>query len=188
MIDPEIIFDLHQNMVQEKIISAYQGEFSHQVINMMLKHAKREFERGKKDPLLVKRLYNVLVECMENILKHANNIMIDDPLIGAPEGIILMGQTEDGYLVRIGNLISAEDAAILKTQLAEVNAMDKAQLKEKYREIITNGHVSERGGAGLGLIDIAMRSGQPLKYEFHDYDKQSVFYILQVTITPNSES
>ncbi|MCB0395618.1 MAG: SiaB family protein kinase [Flavobacteriales bacterium] len=187
MIDPEIIFHLHQNMVKEKIISAYQGEFSHQVITMMLKHAKREFERGKHDPVLVKRLYNVLVECMENILKHAKNIMIEDPIKEAPEGIILLGQNDDGYLVRIGNLITTEDAAVLKKQIEEVNGLDREGLKERYRQIITNGFVSEKGGAGLGLVDIAMRSGRKLEYAFHDYDMQSVFYILQVNITQSPE-
>lgn len=188
MIDPEIVYDLHVNMMKERIISAYQGEFTHHVVTMLLKHAKKEFERGHADAIVVKRLYNVLVECMENIIKHANNIMIDDPMKGCPEGIILVGQTEDGYQIRIGNLITAEDAKELKVQLEEVNQLDRMGLRSRYQDIITNGKVSERGGAGLGLVDIALRSGQKLEFDFHDYDKQSVFYILQVTITSSIEA
>jgi hypothetical protein len=40
----------------------------------------------------------------------------------------------------------------------------------------------EGPGAGLGLLEIARRSSQPIRYSFQDVDDTSVDFILAATI------
>ena len=49
-----------------------------------------------------------------------------------------------------------------------------------------DGVLTEKGGAGLGLIDIARKSGRKLFYHFVPYDNHRHFFLLVVTIPTNS--
>ncbi len=48
--------------------------------------------------------------------------------------------------------------------MEQINNLDKDGLKDLYKEIIKNTTISEKGGAGLGFVDMARKSGQPLEY------------------------
>ena len=51
-----------------------------------------------------------------------------------------------------------------------------------YRKQIREGKLSDKGGAGLGLIDIARKIGEPLNYQFLQLDEANYFFILKVEI------
>ena len=44
--------------------------------------------------------------------------------------------------------------------------------------------MSEKGGGGLGMIDIARKSGQKLDYEFLPIDDVFAFFTLTIKISP----
>ena len=45
--------------------------------------------------------------------------------------------------------------------------MTREELKAHYSTIIKNGKISERGGAGLGMTDIALKARSKLNYTFN---------------------
>ena len=45
-----------------------------------------------------------------------------------------------------------------------LNTLDKAGLKSVYLETLTNGQISKKGGAGLGVIIMAMKSKNKIVY------------------------
>jgi hypothetical protein len=45
--------------------------------------------------------------------------------------------------------------------------------------------ISEKGGAGLGLIDIAKKTGSKLSYQFKELNDEVSFFILTSTIKRN---
>jgi len=53
-----------------------------------------------------------------------------------------------------------------------------------YKQVLTNGQVSDKGGGGLGIIDIAKKSGEKLDYGFMPVDDFNSFFSLNVSI-PN---
>ena len=60
--------------------------------------------------------------------------------------------------------------------------MDKEELREYYQLSLNNSMVSNKGTAGLGMIDIARKSGNKLEYEFLEIDKDFSFFSLNVKI------
>ena len=48
----------------------------------------------------------------------------------------------------------------------KVNQSDEEALRKYYRETITNGIFTEKGGAGLGFIEMSKITLQPLEYRF----------------------
>jgi hypothetical protein len=47
-----------------------------------------------------------------------------------------------------------------------INHLDKEELKAYYLTILEEGNLSEKGGGGLGLIEMAKKSQRPLQAEF----------------------
>jgi hypothetical protein len=177
----ELVLDLYVKMSNQQIISAFHGQFTQAVIDMLLKQAKWDLTTRNVDKLILKKTYSILVECLENILKHKSIFKIKPK----SDGIVVLGNSNDTYYVTVGNIIDNSEVPNLKVKLDEINSMDKEQLKEKHKQILTNGHISDRGGAGLGILEIAMKSGNRLDYEFTRYDDNLTFFALQVIIGNN---
>ena len=68
------------------------------------------------------------------------------------------------------------------SNIDEVNAMSSEELKSKYRETLDHGQVSAKGGAGLGIIDIARKSGNKLEYDFKQVNEKYCFFSLSVKV------
>ena len=61
------------------------------------------------------------------------------------------------------------------------------QLKSYYKEVLNNGEMSAKGGGGLGMIDIARKSGRKLEYRFDPIDDSFSFFSLHVKVAQNKK-
>ena len=75
----------------------------------------------------------------------------------------------------------------LTKNLEDLNSKDKEGLKEMYKDIIKNTQISEKGGAGLGFVDMARKSGEKLEFSFSSMDADYDFFCLKVNISREKE-
>ncbi len=94
----------------------------------------------------------------------------------------MVSKGEDCYNIITGNVIKNEKVPGLKESLELVNSLDKEGLSKLYKTQIKEGRISEKGGAGLGLIDIAKKTGSVLSYQFKELTDEVSFFILTSTI------
>lgn len=59
------------------------------------------------------------------------------------------------------------EVAFLQDKLDLINSLSKEELKDFYKQVLNEGTMSVKGTAGLGMIDIARKSGQKLEYCFN---------------------
>jgi hypothetical protein len=97
--------------------------------------------------------------------------------------IFMIAKTNGAYNVVTGNYILNENIKGLKTRLDEVNSLNKDQLKDYYKSVLNNGEMSLKGGGGLGMIDIARKTGEKLDYDFLEIDNKVSFFTLTIKIT-----
>jgi hypothetical protein len=71
----------------------------------------------------------------------------------------------------------------LKNLLEQVNSLDKEELTELYKKQIKEGRLSDKGGAGLGFIDIKRKTGRNLNYHFLPINEDTSFFLLTSTIS-----
>ena len=71
----------------------------------------------------------------------------------------------------------------LRARLDEVNSLNKEELKEYYKRILNNGEMSMKGGGGLGMIDIARKTGEKLDYNFLEIDNKVSFFTLNIKVS-----
>lgn len=167
-------------MTRQNVLYAFHGEFNYKMVNTLLSDVKKELHKTSSNISAAKKTYKVLVECLENIHKHSARK--ENEFKDNNEGIFILSKNEEGYKVAIGNSIYSEEVNTLQGMLDEINAMDPEALKLRYREQIRNSEVSERGGAGLGMIDIAIKSGSILDYKFENYTDKKHFFSLEILI------
>ena len=66
--------------------------------------------------------------------------------------------------------------------------MSKEDLRKYYREILDNNLISNKGGADLGMIDMARKSGEKLQYNFTEVNESLSFFYLTVKVSKKNES
>lgn len=95
----------------------------------------------------------------------------------------MIGKIGPEYSIITGNYILREKVNPLKEKLTKINVMSKDELKEYYKEILNEGEFSDKGGGGLGMIDIARKSGQKLNFNFVEVDNRYSFFSLNIKIS-----
>ena len=103
--------------------------------------------------------------------------------IDAKTAVFMVGrETDGGFQIMIGNYIVNESVAKLRNKIDHINSLSPEELRTQYQEQLATTKLSEKGGAGLGFIDMARRSGQKLEYSFHPVSEQLSFFSLAVSI------
>jgi hypothetical protein len=138
----------------------------------------------EEKPKVKKKVFNVLVECLQNLYHHIDKdgVKIEELESFDNSALLMIAKNIDNYQIMTGNYMETKNVEELRGKLDLVNSMDKVELKAYYKEILSNGTRSSKGTAGLGMIDIARKSGQKLDYYFEEIDPITTFFSLTVEI------
>ncbi|MEX2379917.1 MAG: SiaB family protein kinase [Vicingaceae bacterium] len=176
------IFDFYNKMEEDNIMLSFKGNVTSELLTSVLQIMESKMEKLDEPSRVKKKVYNILVEALQNLYHHLDK-QPDDPRDGFHTVIFMVGKDNEGnYSIFTGNYIKNENAQTLREKLDKINSLDKDGLKEYYKEVLNNGMMSEKGGGGLGMIDIARKSGQKLAYDFQKVDDKNSFYSLNIKV------
>ena len=85
-------------------------------------------------------------------------------------------------------MIDISEVEMLREKLNQLNDIEKDKLKALCLEVLNNEELSAKGGAGLGLIQLARKAGQPISYDFADLNEQLANFYLSLKLTNNDGS
>jgi hypothetical protein len=174
------IYDLHRTMMSQKLILVYQGDFTQETTKSILAMAERNIDSSGEDSSIKRKVFNVMVESLQNIVKHSDELV--DGLTRSHAAIFLIGREATRYTIMSGNPIRKENIPALKEKLELINGLDKDGLKDLYKEIIKNTTISDKGGAGLGFVDMARKSGEKIEFVFPEMSADYCFFCLKVNV------
>lgn len=180
------IHDLYDELERHRVMLSFKGALSPELVTALLGAIERRMDLIEPDARTRKRVFNVVMECLQNLYHHNANLTIGE---GVPEtstephGVVMIAQSDQGYQVLTGNFMAGAEVDRLKGHLDRINALPPEELREFYRETLADGTYSKNGGGGLGMIDIARKSGGKLEYGFVPYDKDNAFFSLNVNVT-----
>ena len=168
-------------MLKNNVILVYEGEFTQEITKAVLAMAERNMESMGEESQIRRKVFNVMVECLQNIVKHSEDLLVEDAQTNT--AIFMVGKQKESYVITSGNPIKAEEIEVIKNQLDQINNLDKDGLKTLYKDIIRNDSgLTNKGGAGLGFVDMARKSGQKLEYGFEEMEDGFSFFSLKTTI------
>ncbi len=161
----------------------YRGYFNHNITKKILILADKNIARvtGETQATLQKRIYYIMVEGLQNITHHQDEIANDRNFDKYP-GIFAIQKSGDRYYITTGNIVANDKVGDLKSRLEVINSLDKDELKKYHREILAYGSISDKGGAGLGLIEMSRKSGNKLVYRFEQLDDEFTYFYLQTML------
>lgn len=179
------IYDLHRTMMSQNLILVYQGDFTQESTKSILSMAERNLDSSGEDSSIKRKVFNVMVEALQNIVKHSDELV--DGQTRNHSAIFLIGKEANRYSIMSGNPVQKTNVPKLQKSLDHINGLDKDGLKELYKEIIKNTTISEKGGAGLGFVDMARKSGGKLEFEFPEMNSEYCFFCLKVNVPRDTE-
>jgi hypothetical protein len=178
-----VAYELYNTMEKQKILLSFKGVVTSELLTSILSIMESKMEYMEERPKVRKKVFNVLVECLQNLYHHIDKddeAVVD--LLGDKSALFTISKHGDNYSITTGNYMDAENVDGLQAKLDLINGMDRDQLKAYYKEVLNNGEMSDKGTAGLGMIDISRKSGQKLEYEFMPISNENAFFSLTVKV------
>ncbi len=158
----------------------YKGVFTQDVTDTILSLTENKLEKQEESSKLKKRVYHILVEALQNVTRHQVSDYKSDP---QHDSLFLIQKMNNRYVITTGNITQTKNIPYLQTLIEKINTLTKDELKEYYKSVLEEGSISDKGGAGLGLIDIARKAGNKLIYKFVPLNGDlSYFYLCTVPV------
>jgi hypothetical protein len=168
-----------KDQANNNVILFYKGNIDSDVINHVLDTVEDKMVQVNEQSKLRKKVYNVLVESLQNLYHHVDKVPEDyEDQTSEKFGILVVQKVDNGYKIITGNFVNSENVEKLEEKIKRINRSSHEEIKELYKFILNHQRISAKGGGGLGLVDIARKTGNKLEYAFKEYnDKYSFFYL-----------
>ena len=172
----DFLTELMKSTGKEDLNYIYRGEFTQNLQQHILSLAEKNIDREKISGKIKKRVFHIMVESIQNISRHGDKKESDTEKENA--AMFSIQKEKDWYYITTSNIIENSKIESLKSKLDKINSLDQSDLDKFYREVLGNGQLSQKGGAGLGLIEMVRKSGNKLSYDIEKInDEHSFFYL-----------
>lgn len=179
-----IITEQYSHLPAREIIIAYDGDVTHQIMKAFTSLIEEKLENEREDEGIIRKLYHILVECLQNINRHAEGLFEEGKESNYPgRGALLVSRTPRYYRVITANMIQNSMVAGLQSFLEKINELSDEELIEMYKDKLMDGKLSAKGGAGLGFIDIRRKAANKIEFLFTDNDAETSFFLFNVKIS-----
>ncbi|HKK42975.1 MAG TPA: SiaB family protein kinase [Bacteroidales bacterium] len=172
----DLISLIRDKMMQENLMFIYRGVVTDENSVPLIMLLENEMESSEFDFLGRKRLFMFVLESLQNVSRHS------DPVEHANMSLVVYSKTSDGYTVTTGNVLPASHTESLQSKLEEINNLDAEQIRKVYRNMLGKSEFSNKGGVGLGLLEMARKTGNRLDYDFIDLNDKYSYFILSKTV------
>jgi len=177
----EFVYGFYKTIKANEIRLVYEGKITHQITKAFIALAEAQMVEDQEATRVQRIIFHVMVECLQNISRHADDHESGDNIYSG-RGIFMISKNSDIYCITTGNAILNDKIPALKKMIDQVNELDEPMLKDFYIKQMREGRLSEKGGAGLGFIDIRRKTGTKLEYYFLPISDNISFFMLTTTI------
>ncbi len=171
------IWELYDVMKENDIMMIYEGSFNQEMVKSVLAMTEQKLTMEAVAEPVIKKIYNIMMEELQNICKHQINTSKE-----TINSMFVISSNQEQYSLVTGNVMATDNVEQLKNKIEKINNLNAEQLKELYKETRLNSVISKVGGAGLGFIDMARKSGNKLNYSFHSAADNTSFFLFEVNV------
>ncbi len=165
------------------LVLSYKGSIHAHILTDLLAITEKKLATNAFDAQLKKKVLHILIELIQNLYHNCEENKADQNFV--KDVCIILVKKKQSYGVYTGNYMLNSKVKMLKHKLNQVNAMDGDDLRQSYRDRLDKGTITDRGRAGLGLMDMARKSGNQLEYGFTTFNEHYSFFSLKVNVNLN---
>ena len=183
------IHGLYEKFKAGKLIVSHEGSISSKDIDNFLNKTEDSLSAAGETPKKIRKIYNIVVEAIQNLFHHQGTPPPDflkNMKLSASDGYCfctMVKEGSDNYKITTGNFVSYAVAKSLRERIEQLNSLSHDELKNLYKIVLDNDEFTERGGGGLGFIEMARKSGNKFGYDFVQYNKDYKFFVLEVLVS-----
>ncbi|MFK8037225.1 MAG: SiaB family protein kinase [Crocinitomicaceae bacterium] len=171
------VFSHYTDTPEGKVTVSHFGEFSQNLVNSLTQSIENAMIDCNDKKSSIKRMFSILIEGLQNIRIHGGR---DED--GTQVSFLIILQHDTHYKISFGNLIESKNITKVETLVDFLNGSEQAEVKKHYMEVLSNGHISSKGGAGLGFITMALKTKQPIKLSSVDVSDSLSCLTVELTL------
>ena len=172
---------LYDALAGDRLTFLYSGLFHDEHTARLITLGEEFLEQEGTDKSVRGKLAFIMVEAYQNIIRH-RAALSPELEQGVARSVFLLRSRDSQHEVTAINPVTNADASRLTTTLEGLRGLDLKQMKQVFLRGLQSEERTERGGAGLGLIEMARRSGHALHHGFASVDPAHQLFALRVLI------
>lgn len=178
------LYNFYNNIKKEKIIFCYSGPISQSTIEGIGATLRLDLKMEEADMNSSQKIFSVFIEQMQNVLNYSQEKIVNDKELEKELkiGMLVIGQEENDFYVYCGNKIYNRDVERIRSKIDEIYGLSQEELKELYKKRRKSDPQEGSKGAGLGLIEMARKSGRPIESSFEKIDHEFSFFSIKVLV------
>lgn len=161
----------------QTILVSHFGVFSQNLVSSLTDGIENLIVSIGDKRMVIKRMFSILIEGLQNLRLHGE---LDSQ--GVQSGFLILANDDNQYKLVLANIVKKEDVPTITRYIESINNYSREELKEKYTSVLSNEFLSEKGGAGLGLITTRMKSGNPIEFSLPSIDEETSLFVLKVSL------
>jgi hypothetical protein len=167
---------IRDKMMNERLMFVYRGVVTDENSIPLLMLLEKEMENSEFGFVGRKRLFMFVLESLQNVTRHSDRNQHGDM------SLVIYSKTDNGYTVTTGNVLPTAHIDALRNKLQEINKLRTDDIRKVYRQMLSTAEFSNKGGAGLGLIEMAKKTGNKIDFDFVELDDKYSYFILSKTV------
>ncbi len=176
------LFRRYDDTSEQLILLSYEGGLTFDLVQLFIDRIESGLLNENYSLQSKKKIYNVLVEVFQNVSHNLEfNTTLSTPN-NAHIASLKVWIESDFCTIATGNHIETTKVQKLEHWIAKINGLDKEELRSLHKEVLNNGTFSEKGGGGLGFLDIARKTGNDMKYKFEDINTDFSYFNFETRI------
>lgn len=181
--------DFHEffRLIKDDSLSLfYRGDFADEITTRLIDISESHFKEGKQQMSIKKKVSFLMAECFQNVIRYGEE-MSSDEFEEDQSGFFMTRNYNNKYYIASGNLVEQAAIELLREKIENINKLSRDELKQLYLKVLGTDEFTAKGGAGLGLIEMARKSGRKLGAEFEMIDDMMAYFYLQMIIDSDEQ-
>jgi hypothetical protein len=178
-------YDLLENIAElsrDHVLICYKGPFLNRVLALI---GEKINLLVKEDPRLSKKVFSVFIELAQNIAYYSEERSYVDGLNEKSygRGTFVISESNSHYRLTSANLIKRSWAPEVLEKCEIINNLGAEGLRKLKRDLRRQPKKEGQLGGNIGLVDIALKAGTPLKVEITSVNNYHSYFVLSIVIS-----
>lgn len=175
------LLDFYEELHEDNLSFIYNGRFSDAITEKLIELSEFNINNTEEVRKLRKKVSFIMMESFQNIVRHGIKKTNFDAKTSYPSTFLVRNRGKAFYITSV-NIIDNKEVNNLKEKLDKINTLSKEELKSLFNKVLTSESFSEKGGAGLGLIEMVRRTGEPIDYEFKKVEEEKSYCYMRIKL------
>jgi len=167
--------DIIDELKSDIFAISYLGAIDRNLLALMAKNIEKK--ASETTPTATKKIFKIFIELSQNIALYSAEKSISNDSESSGEGIIIFKEFYNYFKIFTGNLAYNQDVKTLVNKVERINSMSHKELRDFKRKMRNLKH-TDKGRGNIGLIQVALVSGNPIEYKTIPIDEEKIFIII----------